>query len=167
MAGPRERCIRDVFTGQSWEVTADQVIVAAGPWTDLTLQRLGRQSRHDRIRPAKGVHVVLRRGRLALQHAILIPSAHDRRFLFVIPWYEGIVVGTTDTEYLGNPDCVGPERADVEYILDALNWAFPNTHLGFQDLVSSYAGIRPLINAPGRKRPTSPGNTRSSSSTTV
>ncbi len=143
--------IRDALTGECWEARADQVIVAAGPWTDLTLQRLGRSSRHDRIRPAKGVHIVLRAGRLPLRHTTLIPSAHDRRFLFVIPWYEGIVVGTTDTEYPGDPDTVGPERADVEYILDALNWAFPNAHLGFPDLVSSYAGIRPLINAPGRK----------------
>ena len=148
---PAGASVRDVLNGETWDIRADQVVVAAGPWTDVTLQRLGRKSKHERIRPAKGVHIVLRRDRVPARHTTLIPSARDKRFLFVIPWYEGIVVGTTDTEFIGNPDTVGPERADVDYIVDALNWAFPDARIGFDDLISSYAGIRPLINAPGRK----------------
>jgi glycerol-3-phosphate dehydrogenase len=148
---PAGAVVRDVFSEETREILAGQIVVAAGPWTDVTLQQLGRKSKHERIRPAKGVHVVLRPGRVPIRHTILIPSARDKRFLFVIPWYEGIVVGTTDTEFIGNPDTVGPERADVDYIFDALNWAFPGAGIGFSDLVSSYAGIRPLINAPGKK----------------
>lgn len=142
--------VRDVLTGESWQISARQVVCAAGPWTDQTLSKLGEARKEKRIRPAKGVHIVLRRERLDVHHVVLIPSAHDRRFLFVIPWYEGIVVGTTDTEFLENPDDVRPERDDLQYILDAINWSFPDAGVGNADIVSSYAGIRPLVNAPGK-----------------
>jgi glycerol-3-phosphate dehydrogenase len=142
--------VHDVLTGESWLIPARQVVLAAGPWTDVTLDRLGESSSSDRIRPAKGVHIVLPRQRIALTETILIPSASDRRFLFVIPWYEGIVVGTTDTDYSGDPAQVRPDAADVKYILDALHWSFPESRIGVEDIVSSYAGIRPLINRPGR-----------------
>jgi glycerol-3-phosphate dehydrogenase len=143
--------VRDMLSGQSWTIRARQVVVATGPWTDRTLDLLGEAADHERIRPAKGVHIVLPRSRLNLNHVVLIPSVRDRRFLFVIPWYEGIVVGTTDTEYHQAPDEVRPERADVNYILDAMNWSFPEARIAAGDLVCSYAGIRPLINVPGKE----------------
>lgn len=142
--------VRDILTGESWEIRARQIVSAAGPWTDTVLAKLGERLKDKRIRPAKGVHIVIRRDRLNLNHTVLIPSARDRRFLFVIPWYEGIVIGTTDTEYRGDPDAVKPERSDVDYILDALNWSFPEAGITCKDMVSSYAGIRPLINVPGK-----------------
>jgi len=143
--------VRDVLSGESWEIRAREVVVATGPWTDQTLALLGEAGHQERIRPAKGVHIVLPRSRLSLNHVVLIPSIKDRRFLFVIPWYEGIVVGTTDTDYREAPDEVRPRLADVNYILEALNWSFPEAKIELGDLVCSYAGIRPLINVPGRK----------------
>ncbi|HWU37247.1 MAG TPA: glycerol-3-phosphate dehydrogenase/oxidase, partial [Candidatus Acidoferrum sp.] len=113
--------VRDVLTGESWEIAARQIVSAAGPWTDDILARMSEHQKDRRIRPAKGVHIIIRRNRLNISRTVLIPSARDRRFLFVIPWYEGIVVGTTDTEYQGDPDSAHPERSDVDYILEALN----------------------------------------------
>jgi glycerol-3-phosphate dehydrogenase len=141
---------RDALTGEAREIRARQVVSATGAWTDQTLGMLGESQRESKIRPAKGVHIVLPRRRLELDHVVLIPSARDRRFLFVIPWYEGIVIGTTDTEYRAAPDAVRPEPEDVGYILDAINWSFPDARVVAGDIVSSYAGIRPLINAPGK-----------------
>ncbi len=142
--------VRDLLTGERWEIRARQIVSATGPWTDRTLALLNERKKEQRIRPAKGVHLVIRRDRLNLRHTVLIPSVHDRRFLFVIPWYEGIVIGTTDTDYRGDPDLVEPKRSDAEYILDALNWSFPTARITLKDVVSSYAGIRPLINVPGK-----------------
>ena len=148
VAGAR---VLDTLSSEAWEIRARQVVNATGPWTDQTLGvAYGGGARKNQIRPAKGVHVILPRGRLDLHHTHLIPSARDRRFLFVIPWFEGILVGTTDTEFRGDPDAVRPERGDVEYILDALQWAFPDAGLSSGDLISTYAGIRPLINIPGK-----------------
>jgi glycerol-3-phosphate dehydrogenase len=141
---------QDALTGEARQIQARQVVSATGAWTDQTLGMLGESQREPKIRPAKGVHIVLPRRRLELNHVVLIPSARDRRFLFVIPWYEGIVIGTTDTEHRDAPDTVRPEPDDVGYILDALNWSFPEARIVAGDIVSSYAGIRPLINAPGK-----------------
>jgi glycerol-3-phosphate dehydrogenase len=142
--------VRDVLTGETWEIRARQIVSATGPWTDKTLALMNEREKNRRIRPAQGTHIILRRSRLHLNHTLLIPSAHDRRFLFVIPWYEGIVIGTTDTDYGGDPDAVGPKRPDADYILDALDWSFPHARITIDDVVSSYAGIRPLINVPGK-----------------
>ncbi|PYV18383.1 MAG: hypothetical protein DMG07_04090 [Acidobacteria bacterium] len=142
--------VRDTLTGARWEIRARQVVSASGPWTDRTLELAGESAREKRIRPAKGVHVVLERGRLDVGSVVMIPSARDRRSLFVIPWYEGVLVGTTDTEYRGGPDAARPEREDVDYILAALDWSFPSARLALPDVVSSYAGVRPLVRAPGR-----------------
>ncbi len=142
--------LRDVLTSECREIRARQIVSATGPWTDRALAQMHESQKAQRIRPAKGVHVVIRRHRLNLKHTVLIPSARDRRFLFVIPWYEGIVIGTTDTDYKGDPDVVQPERPDVDYVLDALNWSFPEARITLEDVISSYAGIRPLINVPGK-----------------
>jgi glycerol-3-phosphate dehydrogenase len=141
---------RDVLTDEYWEIRARQIVSATGPWTDQALALMHERQEDRRIRPAKGTHIVLRRSRLNLKHTLLIPSARDRRFLFVIPWYEGIVIGTTDTDYGGDPDKAQPERSDVDYIMDALDWSFPDARITLGDVVSSYAGIRPLINVPGK-----------------
>jgi glycerol-3-phosphate dehydrogenase len=142
--------LRDALTGASWEVRARQVVSASGPWTDRVLELAGEFSREKRIRPAKGVHIVLARGRIEISSVVMIPSARDRRSLFVIPWYEGILVGTTDTDYVQSADGVRPEAEDVDYILAALDWAFPAARVSRADVVSSYAGVRPLVNAPGK-----------------
>ena len=142
--------VRDALTGESWRIRARQIVSATGPWTDETLRALGEAREQKKIRPAKGVHILLRRDRLELHQVAYIPSARDERALFVIPWYEGILAGTTDTEYRGAPDEAYPERQDVDYILDALNWSFPRARVTVDDVISSYAGIRPLINVPGK-----------------
>jgi glycerol-3-phosphate dehydrogenase len=142
--------VRDVLSGESWPIRARQVVAAAGPWTDDLLRRAGDGAEERRIRLSKGVHIVLERGRLDLGGVVLIPSARDRRFLFVIPWYEGIVVGTTDTDYDGDPGDVRPDLDDVDYILDALRWSFPDASPGRDSVISSYAGLRPLIHVPGK-----------------
>jgi glycerol-3-phosphate dehydrogenase len=142
--------LRDLISGETFEVHARHVVCAAGPWTDRTLERLGEGVAEERIRPAKGIHVVFRRDRWRVSDLVLIPSARDRRFLFVIPWYEGIVVGTTDTDYTGEPDKVRAEPDEVRYVLDAVNNTYPDAEVGSRDILSTYAGIRPLINVPGK-----------------
>jgi len=152
--------VRDMRTGETWKIQARQVVCATGPWTDQTLSVLG-ESRHEiRIRPAKGAHILLRRDRLDLNQVAYIPSATDARSLFVIPWFEGILVGTTDTEYRGNPDDVRAAREDVEYILNALKWSFPEAGIDLNDILSTYAGIRPLINVPGKSTTDVPRESR-------
>jgi len=132
------RCeLEDAATGQSHTIRTRTVVNATGPWSD----RLP-QSRTS-LRLTKGVHLVVDSGRLPVGEAVVL--AEGSRILFVIPWGERVILGTTDTDYdgpLDNPPC---DAADVEYILDVVNDAFPGARLAPRDVISTWSGLRPLV----------------------
>ena len=148
----RDRLDDQGLTGQGqesapFEVKARVTVVAAGPWTDALLEpRLGRKL----LRPTKGAHLVLDAARLPVNHAIVLTSVRDGRVLFAIPWGGRTIVGTTDTDEPDSPDAVEATRADVDYLLQTANHYFPRLHAGPDDVLSAWAGLRPLIGgAPG------------------
>lgn len=142
VAGAR---IRDELTGREWTVRARSVVSAAGPWTDQVLA-LDRPGEPPRLRPSKGVHLVVPASRLPVAAAVLSPSpAGDGRFIFILPWEGAVVLGTTDTPYPGDPDRVTAEEADIDYILAAASQVFPEAGLTRADVISTFAGLRPLI----------------------
>jgi len=137
---------REALTGYEGVICSRVVIAAAGPWTDEVLQL------HDHaeptLRPTKGVHLVFPKSRLNVNHVVVVPT-EDKRIIFVVPQDEFSYVGTTDTDYTGSLDAVLVEAADVRYLLDALNQCFPSLSLGPADIVSSWAGVRPLLKEEG------------------
>ncbi len=133
---------REVTKNKQGVIRARVAVTAVGPWT----AELFRLSHHPgpAIRPTKGVHLVFPRDRLNVKKVVVVPTG-DKRMIFVVPLGEFAYVGTTDTDYTGSLDTVLVEAADVDYLLDALNHCFPSLNLGPADIVSSWAGIRPLI----------------------
>lgn len=132
--------LEDVRSGRIFEVRARAVVNAAGPWSD----RLPHSS--TKLRLTKGVHLVIERSRLPVPEAVVI--AEGSRILFAIPWGERVILGTTDTDYdgpLDNPPC---NEEDIQYVLKAVNEAFPTVQLGQSDVLSTWAGLRPLIADP-------------------
>jgi glycerol-3-phosphate dehydrogenase len=97
------------------------------------------------LRPTKGVHLVFPRHRIGNRNAVVLHAVRDGRIFFVIPWDEHTIVGTTDTDHSGPPDAVRAEAADVEYLLESLNFYFPTARLTERDVVSTFAGLRPLV----------------------
>ncbi|HEX8695398.1 MAG TPA: glycerol-3-phosphate dehydrogenase/oxidase [Longimicrobium sp.] len=134
---------------EAFEVRARVVMNATGPWSDA-LRRLADPAAPARLRPTKGVHVMLRRERVGNRHAITFQSPRDGRVMFVLPWGGHTYVGTTDTDYAGSPADVRAEPEDVRYLLDSANSIFPSARLTEADVVSTWAGIRPLL-APQRR----------------
>jgi glycerol-3-phosphate dehydrogenase len=136
----------EVMTGAEGETRARVLVAAAGPWTDELLQL------HDHpepmLRPTKGVHIVFPRNRLALRQVVVAPT-EDKRILFVVPRGDFTYVGTTDTDYSGSLDKVLVEASDVDYLLQALDFCFPSLHLRAADIVSAWAGLRPLVREEG------------------
>ncbi len=130
--------------GAEWSVQARCVVNATGPWSD----QLPRSE--VKLRLTKGVHLVLPAERLPLPDAVVLTQ--QRRILFGIPWGQRVFIGTTDTDYEGSIEAVGVTDADVDYLLEIFNHAFPQAGLTPQDILSSWAGVRPLI-ADGRGRP--------------
>jgi glycerol-3-phosphate dehydrogenase len=136
--------VRDQVTGAEFEVRARVVVNATGPWTDALL-RMADPGAAQRLRPTKGVHLVVPRQRVWSQAAITLNSPQDGRLMFLIPWGQFSVLGTTDTDYEGDSADVHAEGEDIAYILEAARHAFPVAGLGEADIISTFAGLRPLI----------------------
>jgi glycerol-3-phosphate dehydrogenase len=100
------------------------------------------------LRRTKGVHIVLPRERLPLARAITLISPVDGRVMFAIPWRERTVLGTTDTDFVGSADEVAADMTDVTYLCESGNGYFPGANLTPDDVISTWAGLRPLIAAP-------------------
>jgi glycerol-3-phosphate dehydrogenase len=127
-----------------WEIRASVVVNATGPWTDETALR-GGISREPLLRPTRGTHIHVRRDRIGHKRALIFESALDGRIMFVLPWGDLTLIGTTDEDYEGPPEEVRPTGADVRYLLDSTNRLFPEAKLTAEDVISAWAGLRPLV----------------------
>ena len=133
-------------SGRRVRVRARVVVNAGGPWSDKVRALVGEP---PILRPTKGVHLVLDEARLKLTHAVVMQGRRDQRVMFAIPWGSGrTVIGTTDTDFTGDLDRVFADAADVEYLLETTNHYFPEAKLSAADVLSTWAGLRPLIGPP-------------------
>ncbi|MBV9577579.1 MAG: glycerol-3-phosphate dehydrogenase/oxidase, partial [Chloroflexi bacterium] len=131
--------VRDSFSGREVRAQARLTVNATGPWLDLTTAGI-RPHRRPLLRLTKGVHVVTP---AASRHAHVLFAERDGRLFFVIPWLGYSLVGTTDTDYHGDPGQAAAEQSDVEYLIDEASRAFPSAK--FDDVYYSYAGVRALV----------------------
>jgi glycerol-3-phosphate dehydrogenase len=156
----RTRCTSLVREPQRWVATlqgADDalrvharcVVNAAGPWAASFLGTATSQATARSLRLVKGSHIVV--PRLFTHDSAYILQQPDGRIVFAIP-YEGefTLVGTTDVDYQGDLDRVAISDAEVDYLCEAVNRAFVQ-RIGPEDLVWSYAGVRPLIGEEGKE----------------
>jgi glycerol-3-phosphate dehydrogenase len=141
--------VQDTRSGELKEVRAPAIVNATGPWTDRTVAMSGAMNSGALLRPTKGVHLVVPRDRLNVTHAVVCMHPEDGRVLFAIPWGDKAYIGTTDTDFQGDPCDVAATREDVDYLLDAANQYFPTQHLVARDVVSTWAGLRPLMRPVG------------------
>lgn len=133
--------VRDVEDGRETEIDANAVINCTGVWTD-ELQRLSGSRGRFRVRASKGVHIVVPRDRIVSEAGLILRT--EQSVLFVIPWRNHWIVGTTDTDWhldLAHPAAT---KNDIDYILEHVNTvlATPLTH---DDIEGVYAGLRPLL----------------------
>ncbi|MGH3437962.1 MAG: glycerol-3-phosphate dehydrogenase/oxidase, partial [Sciscionella sp.] len=133
--------VRDSEDGKETEVAAGAVINCTGVWTD-DLQRLSGSRGRFRVRASKGVHIVVPRDRIVAESGMILRT--EKSVLFVIPWRNHWILGTTDTDW--NLDLAHPAatKRDIDYILERINavLATPLTH---EDIEGVYAGLRPLL----------------------
>lgn len=135
--------VRDLETGQVHAFTARVVVNAAGVWVDEVRHRLGLSGR--RVRPSRGSHLVLPIGRLPLEAAVTAPSPDDRRPVFLLPFPEGVLIGTTDLYHEGPLDEPRPSADETAYLLRAARSLFPEAGLSGSDVVGAFAGLRPIL----------------------
>jgi glycerol-3-phosphate dehydrogenase len=135
--------VRDTLDGNETEIAADVVINATGAWLERAAESLtGR--RPGRIRTTKGIHIVTRP---VVEHAMVFFSRVDRRLMFAIPRNGLTWIGTTDTDYAGDPAAARATRGDVDYVLRSLRALLPS--LRADDVLYTTTGVRALVRQPG------------------
>ncbi|MCI0546794.1 MAG: glycerol-3-phosphate dehydrogenase/oxidase [Candidatus Rokubacteria bacterium] len=145
-AGIEGVTVRDLVTGQVSTIRARVVVNAAGPWVDRVRELAGVRDAGPRVvRTTKGIHCLLPQ---VTERAVYL-STGDDRMIFVIPWRGFSLVGTTDTDFDGDPDRVWATREEVIYLLDAVHAALPDRRVSLDHVRYTYAGVRPLAWAPG------------------
>ncbi len=132
--------VEDRLAQNHYKVRAHTVINATGPWAD------GLPHSHVKLRITKGIHLVVERARVPVPDTVVMTEG--KRILFAIPWGERTILGTTDTDYSGSLDHVAADAADIQYVLGVTNQFFPNAKLAGRDVISTWAGLRPLIANP-------------------
>ena len=133
--------VRDVETGETKTVRAKVVVNATGVWTD-DLQRLSGGRGRFRVRASKGVHIVVPRDRIAGEVGLILRT--ERSVLFVIPWGQHWIVGTTDTDWTYDLAHPAATAADLDFILEHVNRVL-SVPLTRDDILGVYAGLRPLL----------------------
>lgn len=134
--------VHDALTGEDLVIPCSHIVHATGPWTDRTGALSGEAAR---LRPTKGVHLVVARERLPIDVAIAMTGVDDGRVVFAIPFANTTYIGTTDTDYVGAPEDAVATAEDVRYLLATANHFFPRQALAPGDVISTWAGLRPLI----------------------
>jgi glycerol-3-phosphate dehydrogenase len=144
--------IRDRLGDQELAVRARHVVNATGVYSEQVEALTGTEPQ-VRIEPSKGVHLVLSREDLELgDYAIVLPETEDKRILFIVPWGSRAIFGTTDTGS-GDLDHPAATPEDIAYLLKYLN-RYLSVRLTEADIISSYAGYRPLVSSRTSKHST-------------
>jgi glycerol-3-phosphate dehydrogenase len=137
--------VRDLIGGGVSELRAKTFLNAAGPWVD-EIRRMDDPAARPCVRLTKGAHLVFARTTLPVREAIVLGDEHGR-IVFVMPHDRYVLVGTTDTDFSGDPANVAADRADIDYLLGVLAESLPGIKLTTEDVASSFAGLRALVTA--------------------
>ena len=140
--------LRDLLSGDEFEVQAPWIINASGPWVDRVCQAAGLTRTRTLIGGIRGTHVVLPAFRGAPAAAVY-GEATDGRPIFLVPWNGQILLGTTEVPDDNDPSRVQPSEREMEYLFGWLHRFFPGARVGRDDMLYAYAGVRPLPFVPG------------------
>ena len=150
--------VRDAEGDGEVGVDALAIVNATGAWAGEVLDRVTASPRSGsggsadpavRIRPSRGTHIHVARERVGHAGALIFEAPQDGRVMFVLPWREDLtLIGTTDEFFDGRPHEVAATPGDIAYLLEATNRLLPASKLGPEDVISAWAGLRPLVAPP-------------------
>ncbi|MBP9679905.1 MAG: glycerol-3-phosphate dehydrogenase/oxidase [Bacteriovorax sp.] len=141
---------KNLLTQTTYEISAEKIIYALGPFTDRFLKKIPMYNWNDVLLPSKGSHLWFSAKDLPLLHPIVMTPKNedgksDNRVIFVIPQGDQVLVGTTEVTFSGDYFDTHPGQDEIQYLLKALNDYFPDLNLKSSHILSSFAGIRPLV----------------------
>lgn len=137
--------VKDTLTGEEWDVTASAVVNATGPFTD-GIRLMDDPTKEKIVVPAAGVHTVLPDHFSPNRMGLIVPKTTDGRVLFFLPWENGTLAGTTDSESEITM-LPSPTKQEVDFIIDEAN-RYLSQEVTRADVKSAWSGIRPLVKDP-------------------
>jgi glycerol-3-phosphate dehydrogenase len=142
--------LRDRVSEKDYRLDAGWILNCTGPWADRLCARSSVRTPKPMLGGVRGSHIVLPRFRGAPTTAAYSEAA-DGRPVFVLPWNEQILVGTTEVPDTNDPAKTAPSHEEIEYLLRTVSQLFPKAKLSTRDIKYAFAGVRPLPNSPGAK----------------
>ncbi len=141
--------VRDGLSGRTFEVRAACVVNATGAWSNVA-RAMEASDLPPLVMPSKGAHLVVPRGLLPVRGAVDFRAIGGRRWMYAVPWHNTVLVGTTDSAFEGDPDTVAASGDEADWMIASVNAAFVDVHLTRADVISSFAGLRPLAFVDGQ-----------------
>ncbi|MGD0758263.1 MAG: glycerol-3-phosphate dehydrogenase/oxidase [Candidatus Sulfotelmatobacter sp.] len=141
---------RDRITGKDAHVDAAWVVNCCGPWADRICQRSSIRTAKPMVGGVRGSHIVLPRFPAAPSNPLYTEAA-DGRPIFVVPWNEQLLVGTTEVADAGDPGRTEPSAEETGYLLSSVTKLFPKAKLSAHDVKYAFAGVRPLPYSEGNR----------------
>ncbi len=142
--------LRDQITGRDERVDATWVINCSGPWADRVCQRSSIRMSKPMLGGVRGSHIVLPRFSGSPNTAIYT-EALDGRPIFILPWNDQIMVGTTEVADTGDPGMTAPSVDEINYLVRSVANLFPKAKISPENVKHAFAGIRPLPYSPNNK----------------
>ena len=143
--------IEDVDNASTIELRASAVINATGAWADRLRNEVNSEKR---IRPLRGSHIIIPKSLYPVSNVMTFLHQDDKRGVYVYPWEGTTVLGTTDLDHAEDLDIEASiSNQETDYLLSAFNLQFPNNQLTRADVISTWAGVRPVIGAEQGKNP--------------
>ncbi|MEZ4994499.1 MAG: FAD-dependent oxidoreductase [Saprospiraceae bacterium] len=141
--------IRDGLSGENYEIKAKLFINCTGPYSDH-IRLMANSDLEKRIRPSKGVHLMLPYETLGSNAGMLIPETRDGRVVFAIPFEGELLLGTTDTDYQQLEEEPTLKKEEVDYLLENINQYLARS-VNTEDVKAGFGGLRPLVAASSRE----------------
>jgi glycerol-3-phosphate dehydrogenase len=136
--------LKDELSGQTTELSCADLAFCLGPFTDQVLGELSFLNWQKKLIPSQGSHLWLKRSAFNLSYPTVLPFA-DGRVVFVIPQFDRVLVGTTEIAPKGSLFDVDATNMEIEYIKQGLATYFPHYQMKEDDIIGTFAGIRPLV----------------------
>jgi glycerol-3-phosphate dehydrogenase len=135
---------RDALSGQPITIRSKVVANATGVWVDK-IRLLDDPNSEVYVRANRGSHISLPKERIPINDVVIFTSVDGERGMYAVPWGNTVIVGTTDLDHHGGMDEVYATSEEVESMLASVNHVFPNAHLTGNEVISTFAGLRPLV----------------------
>ncbi|MHC1733633.1 MAG: glycerol-3-phosphate dehydrogenase/oxidase [Bacteroidales bacterium] len=134
--------VKDLFTGREKEVHADLVINCGGTWADKILGlAAGTDNLTHRVKRSEGIHIITKK--IAGHHVVSLQK-DDGGHMMIMPWREHSLIGTTDKEFMGDPDEYRVSMESIDEIIENVN-TYYGRKISREDIIHAYGGLRPLV----------------------